>query len=118
MRIKLVSIDPFQPPLKLEIDELPAVIGKSQKADVQLRDRCVADLHCELREQSGEVNVRHLRSEIGILVNNKPVDSAMLIRGDILTIGIRALRVAYVADAKVAEPALKGAEGEDIQVIS
>jgi pSer/pThr/pTyr-binding forkhead associated (FHA) protein len=95
MKVKLVSIDPFSPVLEFEIPRLPAVLGREGSADSRLFDRGVCPRHCEILEQEGRLIVRDLDSKIGTLVNGKRAGFTELSPGDILTIGIRLLKVSF-----------------------
>lgn len=99
MHIKLVSVDPFSPVLKLELDRLPAVIGCNGRADIRVTDRGVSDRHCELLLNDGEIIVRDMKSKHGVFVNGVQVkNSAALQPDDTLVIGIRCLQISYQLD--------------------
>jgi predicted component of type VI protein secretion system len=96
MKLDLISVDPFSPVLEFHVTELPAVIGRENGVTVRIDDRWVSHPHCELIVQDGLVWVRELNSEFGTLVNGSRVDGEMNVHsGDVITIGVRSLRVTY-----------------------
>lgn len=94
MRIKLVSTDCFTPVLDLAIARLPSVIGCDHRVDFRLTDRGVGSRHCEFLVCEGALIVRTIKSH-EILVNGELVSDAVLQSGDILTVGIRSLRITF-----------------------
>lgn len=95
MKVKLDSVDPWKPVLRLNFAAFPVVIGSNGESHVQLHDRWVSERHCEICQENGALVVRDLDSEHGTLVNGKAIRQLALEPGDTLTIGIRALRVTY-----------------------
>ena len=95
MKVRLVSYDDCTPQRKITVDKLPAVIGRSPDADVQLDDRWVSRVHCEISEIDGTLVARDLESMNGTLVNGNSVTDSPLLPGDTLTIGIARFEVYY-----------------------
>jgi pSer/pThr/pTyr-binding forkhead associated (FHA) protein len=108
MNVKLTTIDPFSPPIDLEIKRLPIVIGKDRRTDVLVADRGVSERHCEIFEQDGKLSIRDLESQEGILVNGARVSAAVLQTGDIVTIGIRVFRVSFRSRKLATKPGERG----------
>jgi pSer/pThr/pTyr-binding forkhead associated (FHA) protein len=102
MKIRLVTTDPWSPSLELVAERLPALLGSSPEADIQIDDRRISPMHCEFRLDNGQVRVRDLNSEHGLLVNQQPVQHALLESGDLLTVGIRVLRISFRTTNKAA----------------
>ena len=100
MRINLDSIDPFQPELHLSLEQSHVLIGRNGDAHIQVNDRWVSRLHCEIRQENGGLVVRDLRSKHGTLVNGEEIHYTTLQSGDLLTIGIRVFRVTFRTPAK------------------
>jgi pSer/pThr/pTyr-binding forkhead associated (FHA) protein len=99
MKMRLESVDPFLPRLKWEMDDFPTVIGTSEEADIRLPDRGVSAWHYELFEQNGELAIRDIAGDEGVLVNGVSVPNAQLQVDDTLTLGIRFLRIVEISDS-------------------
>lgn len=95
MKLTLVSVDPFAPHLKFQLDKLPALIGRDTGVPVRIDDRWISHPHCELSHRGSMVRVRDLKSACGILVNGRSVRSSRLQSGDVLTVGVRSLRITF-----------------------
>lgn len=96
MKLDLISVDPFLPILEFHLAALPAMVGSENGVPICIEDRWVSDSHCELLAKEGGLRVRECNSKFGTLVNGRRVDGeAELNSGDILTIGVRSLRVAF-----------------------
>jgi pSer/pThr/pTyr-binding forkhead associated (FHA) protein len=92
-RFALVTIDPWAPPLRLELDRFPLVVGSNAKADIRIAQKWVSGCHCEIDVVDGQLIVRDLGSQSGTLVNDRRVDRHVLGAGDRITIGIRTFEV-------------------------
>ncbi|MCC9606310.1 FHA domain-containing protein [Blastopirellula sp. JC732] len=66
---------------------LPARIGRSSSASLQLSHPLVADEHCDILVRGDQVLVRDLGSENGTFVNRDRIDLAQWEPGQLLTIG-------------------------------
>jgi hypothetical protein len=83
---------------------LPAVLGRSADADVQLDDPWISRIHCELFERDRELMVRDLESRHGVFVNEERVLLASLSAGDVLLLGVTCFRVECDAAADSSLP--------------
>ncbi len=63
------------------------LLGRSSACDVVLRDPAVSRRHALVSTRGGQCSVRDLGSTNGIQVNGKPVETAVLRAGDVLTLG-------------------------------
>lgn len=95
MKLKLASIDPWQPTLNFCVDEFPVVVGNNGVSQVVIEDRWVGAQHCEITDENGALVVRDLHSEHGTLVNGERIERHVLAPGDTLSVGIRTFRVSY-----------------------
>ena len=102
MKAKLIGLRSSMPRLQIDLDELPAIIGRSPTADVSVDDRWTSRIHCEISEISGTLVVRDLESSNGTLVNGQHVTEAHLLPGDRLTIGLNSYQVQYRRSSKSA----------------
>ena len=98
MNIYLTSV--FGPRIEavLTSRDLPAVLGRSEEADLCLPDQWVSRVHCVLDCVAGRPVVRDLESRHGTFVNGKKTGKAMLEDGDQLDLGLTSLRVEYARD--------------------
>ena len=95
MKVKLISIDPLFPKLKVVLDKLPVVIGRGPDVGLRLEDRWISRIHCEIDEITGTLIVRDLGSKNGTLVNGEHIRSAPLMPEDRLTVGMTSFQVQY-----------------------
>lgn len=95
MAIRLTCTDNVGNNQEVCFDDLPAVIGRGQEADVQILDQFASRMHCELSLIGGVLQVRDLDSGNGTLVNGDLVNESCVNPGDHLTIGISTFRVSY-----------------------
>jgi pSer/pThr/pTyr-binding forkhead associated (FHA) protein len=70
------------------------IIGRSASDEIVVCDPTVSRHHAELSRRAGRLRVRDLGSLNGTTVNGRPVEVASLRRGDVLTLGALAIRVA------------------------
>jgi pSer/pThr/pTyr-binding forkhead associated (FHA) protein len=90
MKVVLVNIGP--PERRIVLDNLPAMIGRDDSADISLRDSWVGWFQCILDQDEGKLRVLDLGSQNGTFVNGARVRTAELKVGDTLTVG----RTSYV----------------------
>lgn len=69
------------------------VIGRSRRADIQLRSRAVSKLHAVLVNSGGVVIVRDLASTNGTRVNGQKIRQGILLPGDKITFGDMKFRI-------------------------
>lgn len=93
MKVKMISNDPWSPPLEFTLDRFPIVIGGDRTADISVDDRWISKQHCEVNHVDGVLTIRDLHSRHGTLINGKPITQSQLESGDTLTIGIRSFHV-------------------------
>jgi diguanylate cyclase (GGDEF)-like protein len=71
----------------VRVHEVPVVIGRSPKADLQIEHSSVSRLHCSVWQEGSEVYVRDLGSKNGTYVNAVRIGMAELGEGTIIAIG-------------------------------
>jgi len=87
------------------------VLGRSDDADVQLRDDAVSRRHAALRVEAGVAELRDLGSQNGTWVNGTRTDSARLSDGDRVQVGSATVLQLVIADELEARWQLKVALG-------
>jgi predicted component of type VI protein secretion system len=84
---------------EVEADELvlqlPATIGRSREATINLSHPLVSRQHCELFEANGCLMVRDLDSLNGTFVGSQRVSESVVQPGDLLTVGTVTFRAVY-----------------------
>ena len=90
MIVELISTGRAQQTVVL--DDLPAILGSGEEADLRLEDAGVSYLHCMIDRVAGRLVVTDLVSISGTFVNDDRVVDSPLVPGDMLTIG----RTTYV----------------------
>jgi diguanylate cyclase (GGDEF)-like protein len=83
------------------LDKDTQTLGRSQDADIVLRDKRVSRIHCTLIVQGQDVKVVDSESHNGVLVDNQRVREAFLKPHSQLRVGRTIMRVEYKADAEV-----------------
>ena len=93
MNVHLCTI--FGPPLDMSFAEraLPIIIGRGKQADVSIDDRWVSRVHCQLEALDGRLFLRDLESKHGTHVNECRLQSAELLDGDRIEIGLTTILV-------------------------
>jgi diguanylate cyclase (GGDEF)-like protein len=87
---------------RLDLDNLPLVIGRGASADFRIPSRSVSRSHCRVFVNDGELWVEDLRSTNQTLINGQPVDRQPLEDGDQLRIGDSVLKYLAEGNAEVA----------------
>ncbi len=77
---------------RLDLDGLPAVIGRGTSADFRIPSRSVSRSHCRVFIQDEQIWIEDLRSTNQTLINGQPVDRHCLSDGDQLRIGDSVLK--------------------------
>jgi pSer/pThr/pTyr-binding forkhead associated (FHA) protein len=73
---------------KIDLNELPVIIGRDPTADIPLDDLTLPPFQCMIDEQADGVAVLwNLQNDFPLCVNGRLVTKANLLSGDILTIG-------------------------------
>lgn len=92
-RLELVCVDAARVVDGFVLTELPAVIGRSPKADAVIDSHWISRFHCSIECDRSGFFVRDLNSRNGTLVNEVPVNEAPLRSGDQLTLGMISFQV-------------------------
>jgi pSer/pThr/pTyr-binding forkhead associated (FHA) protein len=98
--IRMILLSAGSPQRRIEVRQLPAMIGRDESADIHLGDSWVGHFQCILDQEEGHLRVLDLGSRNGTFVNGRRVKRADLMPGDTLTIG-RTDFVVYYEDAAV-----------------
>jgi pSer/pThr/pTyr-binding forkhead associated (FHA) protein len=77
----------------LTVTELPAVVGRSQEADLFIPDWFVSRAHCLLSRSGDNFAVRDLESRHGTWVNGDRIAERKLEVGDVIFLGTSRLTV-------------------------
>ncbi|MDH5821612.1 GGDEF domain-containing protein [Luteimonas sp. RD2P54] len=77
---------------RADIGMEPVVIGRSSDAALYIPHRSVSRRHCEIRAAAGGYRVRDLGATNPTLLNERPVDDAVLADGDRITVGESVLK--------------------------
>lgn len=100
--VTICFVDGRHAPCRQEIKQLPAVIGRSEFAEVQVKDAWASDIQCAIAYTGGGLVVRDLESRHGTRVNGETIQVRRLHEGDVITVGgmtsIMVLRVAESSD--------------------
>ena len=75
--------------------QLPATVGRSRDATINLSHPLVSRQHCELFEVNGRLMVRDLESLNGTFVGSQRISESVLQPGDLLTVGTVTFRALY-----------------------
>lgn len=72
----------------IPVADLPVILGRSERADITIKDELLSRLHSEIRILPiGSIEVRDLDSTNLTIVNELDVSQSILQDGDILLIG-------------------------------
>lgn len=92
-KLELICVDAARVVDGFLMDEFPAVIGRSPKADGVIDSHWISRFHCSIERDGKSFAVRDLNSRNGTLVNEVPVSEAPLATGDRLTLGMITFQV-------------------------
>ena len=70
-----------------QINKPLLTIGRGEDRDIQLTDRSISRMHCEIEFQKGILLIRDSGSQNGIRVNGRPTLEQELREGDQIDIG-------------------------------
>jgi diguanylate cyclase (GGDEF)-like protein len=84
---------------RVDIEDKPLAIGRSQEADLHLPGMSVSRLHCEIRREDSEYRIHDLGATNTTRVNDQPVTEAVLVDGDHITVGETILK--FISDSSV-----------------
>jgi pSer/pThr/pTyr-binding forkhead associated (FHA) protein len=85
MIVELIPTDPAQQ--TVVVDNLPAILGSGEEADLRVDDADVSNLHCIIDRVARRLVVTDLVSRSGTFVNDDRVLDSPLMPGDMLSIG-------------------------------
>ena len=88
----MMNIDGFS------VQNFPATIGRGEDVSIQVGDRFVSRVQCEIDIIDGLAVVTDLGSHHGTFVNGKRVTELAIESGDILRLGLKAYVVNRVGD--------------------
>lgn len=91
--LELICVDAARIVDGFLLEEFPAVIGRSPKADAVIDSHWISRFHCSIERDGPGFAVRDLNSRNGTMVNEVPVSEAPLDSGDLLTLGMITFQV-------------------------
>ena len=94
MHVTLVAVDGTAERRRLHI-KLPAVLGRSRRADLTIAHLLISRKHCELREHEGVVYLKDLGSLNGTFCRNHRIQRVPLLPNDRFSIGPVTLEIDY-----------------------
>ena len=77
----------------IELPEDLAVIGRNTDNDIVIEDKLASRRHCSLQPHENAYILCDLDSRNGTLINDKPIDKALIKDGDKFKIGHTELRI-------------------------
>jgi diguanylate cyclase (GGDEF)-like protein len=84
---------------RIDVDEKPIIVGRSQECDLHIPHPSVSRQHCSIWRDAEGYRVRDLGSTNRTRVNEQRIDGAMLADGDHITIGETILK--FISHASV-----------------
>jgi diguanylate cyclase (GGDEF)-like protein len=84
---------------RVDVDEKPIIVGRSQECDLHIPHPSVSRQHCSIWRDAEGYRVRDLGSTNRTRVNEQRIDGAMLADGDHITIGETILK--FISHASV-----------------
>ena len=90
MKVKLISAD-----AGIVLNDLPAIIGRNQTADVRLDDADTGEFHCIIEQDDRTLSVAHIADGLGTFVNGDRITRTALMPGDRLGVGRSNFTVQY-----------------------
>lgn len=106
MRYKLQLLNPACGTIDGEwILHLPAVVGRTSDADVQIGDPSISRRHCQfMLNGEGALSVRDFDSMNGTYIDDRKVSRAVLKPGDIVRVGAVSLKLDWTDDEVTEKP--------------
>jgi len=68
--------------------KMPVIFGRGESANVQLQNRWVSRLHCQIDHDDRGFVIRDLNARHGLFVNGRQVAEAVLREGDSIAVGL------------------------------
>lgn len=96
MNARFEDVTGFTDGFCLDADQLPATLGRSEDATVQLTNLMVSRFHCQIVVDDDQVVVCDLNSLNGTLLNDQRIGKAALSEGDTLQVGLQCFLVRNV----------------------
>jgi pSer/pThr/pTyr-binding forkhead associated (FHA) protein len=90
MKVQLISAD-----AEIVLNDFPAIIGRSDTADVCLSDADTGDFQCIIEQDDGELSVSDIAGGFGTFVNGDRITRTALMPGDRLRVGRSDFTVQY-----------------------
>jgi len=90
----LLLLEDNNPPRRIPLATLPAIIGRTAPADIVLEGGTVSRRHCRLEQAGGGIVLTDLGSTNGTVVNGDPIAAPVALQ-DGAMIGIGAYRLRY-----------------------
>ena len=90
----LLLLEDNNPPRRIPLTALPAIIGRTAPADIILEGGTVSRRHCRLEQSGDAIVVSDLGSTNGTVVNGEPITAPTALQ-DGTVIGIGAYRLRY-----------------------
>ena len=72
---------------RADVDECMVVVGRSQEADLHIPHKSVSRQHCRIWRDGDEYRIRDLQATNPTQVNDQPIEEAVLVDGDHITLG-------------------------------
>jgi pSer/pThr/pTyr-binding forkhead associated (FHA) protein len=95
MEVELIEVDAADEKRKIVLETLPVMIGHGPDVAIRVDDQWASHHHCEINAVKGTLVVRDLGSMLGTYVNGLNVNTALLMPGDKLTVGVTSFLVDY-----------------------
>ena len=80
---------------RYSLQQLPAIVGRSEEADLRVADPWVSRLHCKIEQRKGMLYVQDLGSKHGTWVNHHRVQESLVFPGDELEVGLTSFLAEY-----------------------
>ncbi|MFZ1936489.1 MAG: FHA domain-containing protein [Thermoguttaceae bacterium] len=90
MKVQLISAD-----IEILLNALPAIIGRSDTADVCLDDADTGEFQCIIEQDDGKLSVADIAGGPSTFVNHHRITKAALMPGDTLRVGRSDFTVQY-----------------------
>jgi pSer/pThr/pTyr-binding forkhead associated (FHA) protein len=96
--VQLEVIEPKHRERVYRLRGRPVVIGRSQEADISLKDTKASRRHLRIELVEDRIMAEDLGSQNGTRVNDRLIRSRELMSGDVITIGRTEIRVQRIAE--------------------